>query len=111
MTIYQCPVKHFEGEIEIESALGYPQLASYERCVISAGRLLKTNEEAGFAELRLLMIPGILACVKSWRLANVPDRPTLETFPSTPKKDAAELYDWLVSVLRSVINGEDSRPN
>lgn len=111
MPVIKSPSSYFEGEIEIDDQLGYPQLAAYERCVLAAGKLIATNETAGFAELRLLMIPGILACVKSWRLAHVPEKPTLETFPSTPREAAGDLYEWIVKSIREVINGENSGPN
>lgn len=109
--IIQCPVPGFEGEIELADALNYRQLAAYERGMIAANKLLRTNEEAGLAEIRVFVIPGLIECVKAFRLANVPARPTEETFPSTPKKEAGELYVWLLGVIRKKIDGEDSAPN
>lgn len=109
--IHSCPVPGFEGEIEIEDALNYRQLAAYERGMIAANKLIKTNEDAGLAEIRVLVIPGLIACVKSWRLKSVPERPTLDTFPSTPRDEAGDLYLWLLDLIRRKIEGEDSAPN
>jgi hypothetical protein len=110
MAIYTCDVPGFEGEVEIDDHLNYPQLAAYERGMISAQKVIETNDSAGFAELRLCVVPGLIACVKAWRLKGVPERVSLETFPSTPKKEAGDLYLWLLGVVRKKIDGEDSGP-
>lgn len=108
--IYQCPVETFGGEVEIDDFLNYRQLASYERGMIAAKRLMEASPDAGVAEIRVHTLPGVLSCVKAFRLRNVSERPTLEDFPSTPRKEAGELYLWLLEIVREKIESEDAAP-
>jgi len=110
MTTYICPVEIFAGELEIDDFLNYPQLAAYERSLLAAQKQLQSGDAIGFAELRLVMVPGLVSCVKAWRLKGLPSTITLETFPSTPKKEAGELYLWLLKTVRDHIEGDNSGP-
>jgi len=111
MAIYQCPVALYDGEVELDEYLNYRQLASYERGMIAAQKILQTNPDSGFAEIRLVVIPGIISCVKVWRLKGLPEKMTIEDFPSTPKKEAGDLYLWLLELVKKKIEGEDASPN
>lgn len=110
MTIFTCPVSLYEGEIELFEYLNYRQLAAYERAMIGARRVMEANPDAGLAELRVAIVPGLIACVKSWRLKGLPEKMTAEEFPSTPRNEAGDLYLWILDLVKKKVDGEDSAP-
>lgn len=106
-----CPIEYFAGTVELEDCLGYPQLAAYERAMLSAQRIMSANQDVGIAELRVVILPGLLVCVKTWSLDHVPEKPTIETFPAIPRDEAGELFQWVAKSVKAHIDGEDPVPN
>lgn len=51
-------------------------------------------------------LPVILEIVQEWHIKGVPDKPTIETFPMTPIKDAHQLVDELFMAIWSIWAGE-----
>lgn len=56
-------------------------------------------------------LPALLKCVKEWHIEGIPEQPTLETFPFTPRGSIHDLIEWLVTELRKIVDGEKSVPN
>lgn len=56
-------------------------------------------------------LPAILGCVENWELENIPEKPTLETFPASPRAETHKLIDWLFHELLTVYFGEATVPN
>lgn len=56
-------------------------------------------------------LPALLKCVKEWHIEGLPEQPTIETFPFTPRDKTHELIEWLVTELRKIVDGEKNVPN
>jgi len=56
-------------------------------------------------------LPAILGCVEKWEIENIPEKPTLETFPASPRAETHKLIDWLFRELLTVYFGEATVPN
>ena len=69
-------------------------------------RPAKTGTEADST-----LLPVVLKCVSEWQLDNFPDNPTVDTFPGTPRVDAAKLIDWLVMSVTDIYAGGDLSPD
>lgn len=100
------PVKRFSGSVVLPDALTYPQLMAWEQALAAAQGDGKSNTEA-WSQL----LPGILACVSEWHIAGMPERPTPETFPATPRASALKLLAWLMGEIQTTIKAEDDAPN
>lgn len=53
------------------------------------------------------MLPAILQCIEAWHIEGVPEHPTAETFPATPRMSAGKFIAWLASEIGAVISEED----
>ena len=110
-----CPVKHFDGTIVLPDCLNYEQIIAWEKSQVIADELIVTDEEGKrrlapgvfVNELRAPKIPAILLIVCEWHLKNVPAKPTIATFPASPAKSAALLYDWLMEEISKLYAEED----
>lgn len=56
-------------------------------------------------------IPAICACVEKWELENFPQSVTPDTFPASPRKDTAQLIEWLYLEIRQIYFGDLQIPN
>lgn len=104
--IASSPVKRFAGRITLPDSLTYPQLIAWEQALAAAQADGLTNVQRWYA-----LIPGVLACVETWELAGVPDHPTADTFPSTPRVAADKLLRWVMDNIRAAIVEDDNAPN
>ena len=72
-----------------------------------ASREMKTNHDR--AEV---LIPILLEAIEEWGIDGVPQKPTFETMPGSPIKDAQALIDWLWREFIHVFAGDlDPDPN
>lgn len=53
------------------------------------------------------LLPAIIKCVDEWHLRDYPENVTIDTFPYTPKNDAALIVDWLVGEITEIYVGGD----
>ncbi len=100
------PVKRFPGTITLPDSLTYPQLIAWEQALAAAQADGATNIQRWYA-----LIPGVVACVEKWELAGVPEYPTADTLPSTPRVAADKLLRWVMDGIRSAIAEDDDAPN
>ncbi len=102
--------KRFKGSVIITDPLTIPQAQ-----LIEAGmRLPKEESTDGRVWLSVIdsnQLPAILACVETWSLENVPEKPTLETFPASPRAESHKLIEWIFREIMSVYLGEAEVPN
>lgn len=103
--ILSSPVTAWPGEIEIHDTMTLPMAAAWEDALNAA------RGKRSFASLHLALLPGILACVKAWRLEGFPSAPTVDTFPVKPHQARAELIDALVKVIGEMYADEVTVPN
>lgn len=103
----QSPVKRFSGTVVLPDALTFPQYRMFSDAIkefnaSTENRSLKNQ----------LMVPGVLACVSEWHLANIaPEQLTPETFPSTPYIAVNHLLGWLIMAINALIFEADDSPN
>ena len=104
-----CPVKKYPGTVTIYDPLNHPQLAAFQRGYQAVD---KAGADIVWADQRLLLLPGILACVERWGLENIPESPTVDTFPASPERAISKLLAWLIGEIIAVWQGPpDDDPN
>jgi hypothetical protein len=104
------PVKRFSGTVELSDPLTFPQYMAWSKAVeiASAQREKLTAITVGYDDIVTeVMLPAILACIEAWHIAGVPEKPTVETFPATPRRATAQLIAWLAGEIGAVISEED----
>lgn len=105
--VIESPVKRFSGTVVLPDYLTFPQYEIFNECRLEAK---KAKEES--KDQRKAVLPGILACVSEWHLANLaPEQLTAETFPATPAVAVSQLIGWLVVELTRMIFEVDESPN
>jgi hypothetical protein len=98
------PVKYFAGSVVLKDPLPYFVVVRFEQTAREAG---------GKAEdMGAQFLPVILDCVEKWELQNIPENPTPETFPGTPRPPTLRLIAWLLNEITAIYKGnEDNDPN
>jgi len=102
--IIQSPVKRWPGTITIAEPLTMPQYMAWLDCN-EAAKASDNNQKRP-----AIFLPGILAVVEKWELANFPVAPTVDTFPASPAISAIKLIAALVGEIWEVVNAEDEPP-
>lgn len=57
------------------------------------------------------LLPFLLGFVTEWHIKNVPEKPTLETFPQTPRRPAHDLIVAISQGAYEIWRGEAEVPN
>ncbi len=103
------PVKSFPGSVVLADPLTHPQLVAFQR---AHRAVQEAGEDIVWAEQRLLLLPGLLACVERWELQGIPENPTPDTFPASPERAVARLLAWLIEEITHVWVGDpEDDPN
>lgn len=100
------PLKSFPGTVTLPDGYTFPQIIAFDKALDEALRGDKSKSEQWYALLR-----GLIPCVESWALEGVPEHPTPETFPATPRAEAHKLVSWLLDESQRVQIGEGADPN
>jgi hypothetical protein len=101
----ECSIKRFKGAVEFKDPLPYPTVIKFERAI----REKKANEEQDLGEL---LLPLFIESVEKWELKNFPEKPTVETWPGSPRAAAGELIAFLIGEITQIYKGsEDNDPN
>lgn len=58
-----------------------------------------------------LLIPTFEKCVSEWHLEGFPDKPNVDNFPASPRRDVRLLIDWLWEEINKIYTGETEVPN
>jgi hypothetical protein len=104
--IITSPIKRWPGTVTLSDPLTYPQRFAYEDSLEAARGLGETT----IGRIHYALLPGVLACVEKWELTGMPAVIATETFPSTPKKSAAELLSWLVKEVATLFEESEDVP-
>lgn len=114
----QSPVKRWPGSIILADPLNWPQIITWRNADSAAKKYFEMKDDSGKADLtdplgyHQELVIGVLACVEKWELGNgFPEKPTLETFPSTPLKTAVRLVQAVSTAIAEVITENDDLPN
>ena len=128
--IVESSVEGFKGKVHFASPLNLDQVFAIEDAKDNAIQiepsafLTKLNEFQGVkddngevvkaqwsSKADKFFIPALLLCVEKFEVENIPEKPTLETFPLTPRAKSQKFIDFLWSQLESVYAGEVEVPN
>jgi len=107
------PVEKFPGYVVLPKHLTLPQVNAFQDALANFGALGKDDEQPDRLWVSVLVerrLPAILACVDEWHIEDIPEAPTMETFPATPVTDADELTSWLFLEIRKIWIGETADP-
>lgn len=123
-------ISAFPGFVIFHEPLFFEQVAAFEDAQDEAVRVEPSQFWTKIAEARGMkdesgevvklswtsrsdraFLPALLKCVKEWRIEGIPEQPTLENFPFSPRDKTHELVEWLVTELRKVVDGETNVPN
>lgn len=52
------------------------------------------------------ILPVLFRCVSEWHLDNFPEKPTIENFPASPRRDVSELISWIWDAIDTIYAGE-----
>jgi len=106
--VITSPVKRYSGTVTLHDPLTFPQSIAFEDALESVRAL---GDTATLSKIRYAFLPGVLACVESWSLnGGFPERPALDTFPSTPKAPIGELIEWLIAEVSALYRDSEDVP-
>ena len=99
----------FVGHCELPDFLTLTQCRAFEDAYF--GDPDKLNED-GSKKVWLSvndekMLPVLISIVKEWHIDNIPETPTPETFPGSPRKHSSQIISQLASAVLKLWNGED----
>lgn len=102
------PVKRWSGTVTLSDPLTFPQAIAFEEALDSIKTL---GKDASIAKYYAAILPGVLACVDDWDLADFPDNPAVDNFPATPRVASIKLLDWLIDEITHLYNDAEPDPN
>lgn len=106
--VITSPVKRFPGTVVLSDPLTFPQSFAFEDALTAVDAV---RDEGSPSKIRYALLPGVLACVEEWHLnSGFPERPVLDSFPSTPRQSVALLIDWLVGEITALYKEADEIP-
>lgn len=108
------PIAEFAGTVVIPSRLTLPQVMAWETATDEQTAFLEKladGERYKTSQVDHLFLPVICELAQEWHIEGVPDKPTPETFPMTPRRAAHEFIVWLGTEIRKVYTGEIEVPN
>jgi len=91
-----------------------PQVRAFEDALDEIEEIRKDapkDSRVFISKLDAVYLPVILSIVAEWNIKGLPDKPTMESFPLTPRKETAALIAWLVDEIRRIWIGEIEIPN
>lgn len=100
------PVTRYPGDVVLSDPLNFEQAMAYEDGIIAVGALVSPTR----TRVDATILPAVLACVSEWSLNGIPAHPTMETFPSTPRRDSAALIAWLVKEISELYQESQAVP-
>ncbi len=103
--IITSPVKRFAGTVVLSDPLTYPQVFAFQDALEAVKAL---GKDAHYLRVQYAALPGILTCVEEWKLEGVPEHPTMDTFPASPRASAARL---VLSLFREITALNDEAEN
>lgn len=101
--VIESPIEQFPGKVTLYDPLNMLQVLVWEKGFRSAQEL---GDKATLSEVNAAYMPAVLACVEKWEISGVPEQPTPETFPFSPRLPSARLLDWLIGEISRVYFGE-----
>ena len=123
-------IEGFKGKVTFHQPLNFDQVfaiedakdkavdiepSSYWTMVNTAMKVLDDGGEVKKLEWssrgEKFFIEAILACAEKFELENIPEKPTVETFPMTPRSASHKLIQFLWEEINKIYDGEIEVPN
>lgn len=98
--------KRFPGTVVLPDALTFPQLIAAQDAFEAA----REYQDGNVSRWQRALLPGVLACVSEWHIEGVPESPTAENFPATPRKDVSVLFGAILAGILTLVQGENELP-
>ena len=96
------PSLRWPGQVLVSSPLTLPQALAWEKAIRTTQAL---TGDITLTDVNYAMLPGIMACVEAWELEGLdPDK-----FPASPRKESADLINWLIGEIARVYMGEEEK--
>ena len=97
----------YKGHIILPDFLTIVQVRAFED---SFGDINQEEQDGGRVWLSVSdadHLPAILSIVQEWHIENVPEKPTFDTFPFSPVKDAHEMVVQIFNAILNLWKGEE----
>ena len=111
---YDSNIPKYPGYVILPDFLTLPQVMAFEAALgdINAGPV-EAGTKVWFTVLDKDKLTAILLCVSEWHIEGLPEQPTADTFPFSPRTASHKLIDWLFGLIRDlwVGDGADVIPN
>ena len=105
---HESKVEKFPGHIILPDNWNIYQLREFEKTLPSAD-LEDDDRLSGRVWLGVTFekqLPALLACVSEWHIKGIPEKPTMENFPTLPLADVNALISWIYDLLVKMWTGE-----
>ncbi len=96
------PVKKWPGTITLCDPLSLPQVIAIQDANAETQAL---GEDTTLQKQHSILVPVLLDCVEKWELEGIDDPP--DPFPATPLKSSAELANWILNEIGSLLIEDD----
>ena len=104
------PVEKWPGTVTLCDPLTFPQVVGLQDAFADVETAREKaqvkNRVLTQAKLDSILLEPVCACVQKWELDGFPEDVSVETFPATPQKPAAELVAWLIGEVMKIYTGE-----
>lgn len=109
----QIAVNHppFVGTVTLPDFLTLPQVLLFEDTNGRVREIRAEKSDISVSRIDAENIPLILSVVTSWQVAGVPEKPTLETLPVTPRLASAQMLAQIIREITRMYRGETEIPN
>jgi hypothetical protein len=113
MMEYQSPVPRFPGYIVLPEFLTMPQVMAFESALgnVSANLPADGSTRVWLTVSDGEMVKAALLTVKEWHIQGMPEDPSADTFPFSPRKASHDLILWIFGLIRDLWVGELADPN
>lgn len=108
----ESPVERYPGHVILPEFLNVLQVRMFEDAYFGDPNDREEKEKKVYVSVSdEKMLPVLFKTVSEWHLENIPENPTIETFPMTPAKDGHALVMWLSGEVYKMYAGETDIPN
>ena len=102
--------KSFRGTVHLPERLTFRQVAGWREAVSGLAGMSVADVAADDAAI-LAILPALCAIIERCDVEGMPEHPTPDTWPATPRADAGLLIAQLIIAVTKIVAGEDERPN
>jgi hypothetical protein len=121
----KCDVKGFEGEVTFKQPLYFDDVFAMENALDESSNVEPSafwtrineatgKESAGVAwtsRTDVIFLKAILQCTEEINVNGIPAKPSIETFPMTPRGAVNDFVKFAWDELQKIYNGEIEIPN